>query len=60
MKSANETQTSSDESNKKSQFEKFCLERGINSNLLMLKMTLFVMHGGNAVFILIKLETFRV
>lgn len=46
MKSSNETQTQSDENNKKSSWAKYCLKRGINPNLLMLKVTLFVMHGG--------------
>lgn len=47
MKAAcNETQTTSDNDNEKSSWAKFCHQRGINSNLLMLKMTLFVMHGG--------------
>lgn len=47
MKStSNETQTQSDEDNKKSSWAKFCNKRGINPNLLMLKVTLFVMHGG--------------
>lgn len=44
--SSNETQTISDDDNEKSSWAKFCHEKGINSNLLMLKMTLFVMHGG--------------
>lgn len=28
-------------------FSQFCQRRGINSNLIMLKITLFVMYGGN-------------
>lgn len=28
-------------------FGEFCQKRGINSNLIMLKITLFVMYGGN-------------
>lgn len=28
-------------------FGKFCQRHGINSNLIMLKITLFVMYGGN-------------
>jgi hypothetical protein len=47
MKSVNETQTASDEGSKKSSWERFFSKRGINSNLLMLKVTLFVMHGGD-------------
>lgn len=27
-------------------WSKFCQKHGINSNLVMLKVTLFVMHGG--------------
>lgn len=27
---------------------KFCAKHGINANLIMLKITLFVMYGGNA------------
>lgn len=46
MKSVSETQTASDENGEKSKWERFCRERGINSNLIMLKVTLFVMHGG--------------
>lgn len=45
MTITNETQTS-DEKNETSSWAKFCNKRGINSNLLMLKTTLFVMHGG--------------
>lgn len=30
----------------KSWWSEFCLKYGINSNLVMLKVTLFVMHGG--------------
>lgn len=43
---SHETQTTSDEKNEKSAWARFCHRRGINHNLLMLKMTLFVMHGG--------------
>lgn len=43
---SNETQTTTEENNEKSSWAKFFLRRGINPNLLMLKMTLFVMHGG--------------
>lgn len=46
---SNETQTQSDEDGKKSSFDNFCHKRGINSNLLMLKVTLFVMHGGKKI-----------
>lgn len=46
MKSTHETQTQSEDDDKKSSWGKFCNKRGINSNLLMLKVTLFVMHGG--------------
>lgn len=30
-------------------FGKFCQRRGINSNLIMLKISLFVMYGGKEV-----------
>ena len=29
-----------------SRFDEFCIRRGINPNLIMLKITLFVMYGG--------------
>ncbi|XP_046804263.1 uncharacterized protein LOC124419343 [Lucilia cuprina] len=29
-----------------SKFDEFCIRRGINPNLIMLKITLFVMYGG--------------
>lgn len=29
-------------------FGKYCQRRGINSNLIMLKITLFVMYGGRS------------
>lgn len=45
--SSSETQTTPDNNDEKSSWTRFCLKRGINPNLLMLKMTLFVMHGGN-------------
>lgn len=35
-------------------FGEFCQRHGINSNLIMLKITLFVMYGGNAFSIRIK------
>lgn len=44
--SSNETQTATENKSEKSAWYRFCLRRGINPNLLMLKMTLFVMHGG--------------
>lgn len=43
--STNETQTTQSEDGK-SAWSKFCQKRSINSNLIMLKVTLFVMHGG--------------
>lgn len=43
---SNETQTASEDKSSKSAWYRFCLRRGINPNLVMLKMTLFVMHGG--------------
>ena len=43
---SNETQTSTEDKDGKSAWAKFCIKRGINPNLLMLKVTLFVMHGG--------------
>lgn len=50
-KSVIETQTitendNSTEDGEKSSWIKFCQKRGINPNLFMLKVTLFVMHGG--------------
>jgi hypothetical protein len=52
MKSAtsSETQTAKDDVNvmeEKSFWARFCQKHGVNSNLVMLKVTLFVMHGGN-------------
>jgi hypothetical protein len=54
MKTATiETETSPDDSDEKSSWVKFCNKRGINSNLIMLKVTLFVMYGGeNRAFVL--------
>lgn len=46
MKAAIETQTSKAEDSEKSAWSKFCQKRGVNSNLILLKVTLFVMHGG--------------
>lgn len=46
----NETQTTKEDVNVnegKSFWSRFCQKHGINSNLVMLKVTLFVMHGGN-------------
>lgn len=43
---SSETQTVPDEKKEDSTWAKYCQGRGINSNLLMLKATLFVMHGG--------------
>lgn len=43
---SSETQTVHDERRKDTTWAKYCEARGINSNLLMLKATLFVMHGG--------------
>lgn len=34
------------ERSEKSSWAKFCNRRGVNPNLVMLKLTLFVMHGG--------------
>jgi hypothetical protein len=33
---------------------KFCLKHGINPNLIMLKITLFVMYGGEFLFVLLS------
>lgn len=38
--------TDCDEKPELTRFGKFCARRGINSNLIMLKITLFVMYGG--------------
>lgn len=51
MKSATscETQTVKDEvkeEDEKSVWGRFCHRHGVNPNLVMLKVTLFVMHGG--------------
>lgn len=46
--STNETQTTQSE-DEKSAWSKFCQKRNINANLFMLKVTLFVMHGGEAI-----------
>lgn len=43
---SNETQTTYNEKSEKSGWARFCLRNGINPNLVMLKITLFVMHGG--------------
>lgn len=37
---------STDEKPELTKFGKFCQRHGINSNLIMLKITLFVMYGG--------------
>lgn len=37
-------------------FSKFCQRHGINSNLIMLKITLFVMYGGMLESILLKIQ----
>ena len=42
-----EMQTAPDEDNEeKTAWAKFCGRHGVNPNLVMLKLTLFVMHGG--------------
>jgi hypothetical protein len=43
---SSETQTATDENNEKTAWKRFCHKRGINHNLIWLKVTLFVMHGG--------------
>lgn len=40
------TTTDDDEKPELTKFGKFCQRYGINSNLIMLKITLFVMYGG--------------
>lgn len=45
---ANETQTTPNANYEKSAWANFCNRNGINSNLVMLKMTLFVMHGATS------------
>lgn len=43
-----EISTETDDIDKpETKFSKFCQRHGINSNLIMLKITLFVMYGGN-------------
>lgn len=39
-----EIQTSNED--EKSSWAKFCRKHGVNPNLIMLKITLFVLHGG--------------
>lgn len=46
--SNNDVQTASETSDEKSKWSKFCQKRGVNSNLIMLKLSLFVMHGGES------------
>lgn len=40
------TDVGTDEKPHLTKFGKFCQRRGINSNLIMLKISLFVMYGG--------------
>lgn len=35
-------------------FGEFCQKHGINSNLIMLKITLFVMYGGNFLYFMYR------
>lgn len=48
MKSSDEVQTTEVE-DEKTAFSRFCHKHGINSNLIMLKVTLFVMYGGERI-----------
>lgn len=43
-----ETATSTDDKPNMSKFDKMCIKRGINPNLIMLKITLFVMYGATS------------
>lgn len=43
-----ETATSTDDKPNLSKFDKMCIRRGINPNLIMLKITLFVMYGATS------------
>lgn len=43
-----ETGTSTDDKPDLSKFDKLCYRYGVNPNLIMLKITLFVMYGGEA------------
>lgn len=45
------TETQTDEK-QMTKFSKFCNRRGINPNLIMLKITLFVMYGGRYLIII--------
>lgn len=45
MKTGDDAQTNTDDS-EKTAYGKFCQKHGINPNLIMLKVTLFVMYGG--------------
>lgn len=40
------TDVGTDEKPELTKFGKFCQRKGINSNLIMLKISLFVMYGG--------------
>jgi hypothetical protein len=53
MKNAEDVQTTTEteaplEKPELTKFGKFCHRHGINSNLIMLKITLFVMYGGES------------
>lgn len=41
-----ETQTASANKDEKTAWSKLCRRNGVNPNLVMLKITLFMMHGG--------------
>lgn len=58
VKSAEDVQTSTQTATEEepveiedSKIAKFCKKYGINPNLVMLKITLFVMYGGNCIIV---------
>lgn len=48
--SAEEMGTNTVDTEELTKWGKFCLRHGINPNLIMLKITLFVMYGGKRTF----------
>jgi hypothetical protein len=54
-----QTTTREDETSdgeEKSAWLRFCKKHNINANLFMLKVTLFVMHGGECINLVLKLH----
>lgn len=48
------TEDDIDKPEKQTKFQRMCQRHGINSNLIMLKITLFVMYGGRNLNVKIK------